>query len=61
VSNKTRKVFAPEDFDSSGQAIVRCSYDGKDHHFGASVASKIGFLNQGGELWLLFNFTSRIR
>lgn len=41
-----RVVFSPDDFKGSGQTIVRCSYDGEDHQFGASVAFKIGYFGQ---------------
>ena len=42
-----RVVFSPDDFKGSGQTIVRCSYDGEDHQFGASVAYKIGYIGSG--------------
>jgi len=35
--------FNAEDFAGHGQMVVRCSYDGEDHQFGASVAYKVGY------------------
>ena len=48
---KQKYVFEPEDFEGSGQMLIRDDFKGRDPVFGVTVAYKVGYMS-GTPAWI---------